>query len=116
MKRAVNTAEAAKITGISYDTLTYWRFQGKGPRFLKMGGLVRYRLEDLEAFMLSRTMNTREAAEFTGICENTLKHWRIHGKGPRCIKFGGLVRYRPEDLEAFMESCLVDPADPKEKP
>jgi len=35
---------------ISPRTLERWRWQRKGPRFLKIGGRVVYRLEDVEAF------------------------------------------------------------------
>ena len=35
---------------ISARTLEQWRWQGKGPRYLKIGGRVVYRLSDIEAF------------------------------------------------------------------
>jgi hypothetical protein len=35
---------------ISPRTLEQWRWQGKGPRYLKIGGRVVYRLSDVEAF------------------------------------------------------------------
>ena len=35
---------------ISPRTLERWRWAGDGPRFIKIGGLVRYRLEDIEVF------------------------------------------------------------------
>ena len=35
---------------ISPRTLERWRWAGDGPRFIKIGGLVRYRLEDIEGF------------------------------------------------------------------
>ena len=35
---------------ISPRTLEQWRWQGKGPRYLKIGGRVVYRLTDVEAF------------------------------------------------------------------
>jgi hypothetical protein len=35
---------------ISPRTLEQWRWQGRGPRFLKIGGRVVYRLSDIEAF------------------------------------------------------------------
>ncbi len=31
-------------------TLEQWRWQGRGPRYLKIGGSVVYRLSDIEAF------------------------------------------------------------------
>ena len=35
---------------MSERTLERWRWLGQGPRFLKIGGRVLYRLEDIEAF------------------------------------------------------------------
>ena len=35
---------------MSERTLERWRWLGKGPRYLKLGGHVAYRLEDIEAF------------------------------------------------------------------
>jgi hypothetical protein len=36
--------------GISPKTLERWRWLGQGPKFLKLGGRIAYRLEDIEAF------------------------------------------------------------------
>jgi hypothetical protein len=38
---------------ISPRTLEQWRWQGRGPRYLKIGGRVVYRLSDVEAFELA---------------------------------------------------------------
>jgi hypothetical protein len=35
---------------VSPRTLEQWRWQGRGPRYLKIGGRVIYRLPDIEAF------------------------------------------------------------------
>jgi len=35
---------------ISPRTLEQWRWQGRGPRYLKVGAHVIYRLSDIEAF------------------------------------------------------------------
>jgi hypothetical protein len=35
---------------MSPRTLEQWRWQGKGPQYLKIGARVVYRLEDVEAF------------------------------------------------------------------
>lgn len=35
---------------MSPRTLERWRFTGEGPQFVKLGGRVVYRLEDIEAF------------------------------------------------------------------
>jgi hypothetical protein len=39
---------------ISPRTLEQWRWQGRGPRYLKINGRVIYRLSDIEAFESDR--------------------------------------------------------------
>ncbi len=47
----VNETETARILGLSVKTCRRWRWSGKGPRYLKIGGAVRYDPADLEAFI-----------------------------------------------------------------
>jgi predicted site-specific integrase-resolvase len=42
------------------------------------------------------------AAISLGVSASTMRRWRRHGKGPRAIKLGRLVRYRQEDLRHFL--------------
>ena len=43
-------SELAARWRISPRTLEQWRWRGKGPQFLKLGGRVVYRLSDIEEF------------------------------------------------------------------
>jgi predicted site-specific integrase-resolvase len=43
-------AEVAQRWNVSPRTLERWRWTGQGPRFLKVGGRVVYRIEDIEAY------------------------------------------------------------------
>lgn len=52
-------------------------------------------------------MNTREAALYLHLGKPTLERFRITGEGPRFAKLGGAVRYRRCDLDAWLESCLI---------
>ena len=52
-------------------------------------------------------LDTRQAAELTGISTVTLERWRVDGGGPPYVKLGRLVKYRRVDLDAFMEARLV---------
>ncbi len=45
-----NQKQLAERWGISPKTLERWRWLGQGPKFLKLGGRIVYRLEDIEAF------------------------------------------------------------------
>jgi len=50
----------------------------------------------------------REAAERIGINSGTLYVWRSQqGKGPVYYKIGGLVRYDPADIDAWLDTCRV---------
>lgn len=51
---AVNAAEAAKMTGVPPATLATWRSRGGGPKFLKLGRVVRYRRRALYEWMAAR--------------------------------------------------------------
>lgn len=42
--------ELANRWRISHRTLERWRWSGEGPRFVKLGGRVVYRLQDIEQF------------------------------------------------------------------
>lgn len=44
-----------------------------------------------------------QVAEHLGVPVSTLYQWRHRGVGPRGIKVGRHVRYRWEDVEAWLE-------------
>ncbi len=46
----LNQVELAARLKISPRTLERWRWKGEGPTFLKIGGRVVYRLDDVEAY------------------------------------------------------------------
>lgn len=48
--RHLSQIELAARWNISHRTLERWRYEGEGPNFIKLGGRVIYRLEDVEAF------------------------------------------------------------------
>jgi predicted site-specific integrase-resolvase len=45
-----NQVELAARLKVSPRTLERWRWTGEGPAFLKIGGRVVYRLEDVQAY------------------------------------------------------------------
>lgn len=53
MNRLLSVTEAAAVLGLSPQTLNRWRCEraGKGPRWLKLGGAIRYREADLVAYI-----------------------------------------------------------------
>ncbi len=48
--RYIRTQEAAQFLGLSRRTLEKHRVYGTGPRFLKLGGRVVYKIEDLHSW------------------------------------------------------------------
>lgn len=54
----LNTTQAAEYLSVSVPTLETWRCLGRGPRYCKVGRLVRYRVSDLEAYIESRTVSS----------------------------------------------------------
>jgi hypothetical protein len=48
--RHLSQTELAARWNISHRTLERWRWTGEGPRFIKIGGRVVYRQEDIEAY------------------------------------------------------------------
>jgi hypothetical protein len=46
----LNQIHLARRWSMSPRTLERWRYEKKGPQYLKVGGRVLYRLEDIEAF------------------------------------------------------------------
>jgi len=48
-------------------------------------------------------MTVQQAAEYLGLAVSTLNKWRCLGGGPVFIKMGRAVRYRLEDINAFIE-------------
>lgn len=47
----IDCKAAAKRLCVAEGTLSNWRIQGKGPRFVRIGGKICYRDEDIEAFI-----------------------------------------------------------------
>lgn len=53
----ISSEEAAEILGISPGTLAVWRSVRRYPLpWVKCGRLVRYKIEDIETFIASRTV------------------------------------------------------------
>ena len=53
----LNVKEAAKyLDTVTYRTLDRWRSQGIGPKFVKIGRHIRYKIADLEEFIEESTV------------------------------------------------------------
>jgi predicted DNA-binding transcriptional regulator AlpA len=54
--------QVQEIYGFSIPYLRRTRHERRGPRFLKVGKLVRYRRSDIEAYLAAHTVETTGAA------------------------------------------------------
>lgn len=54
----LNTREAADYVRLGKPTLERFRISGAGPIFVKLGGAVRYRKPDLDAWLESRRVRS----------------------------------------------------------
>ena len=48
----------AQMLEVEIKTLESWRVKGFGPKYMKVGRLVRYRLSDVRAWLDSRTVSS----------------------------------------------------------
>lgn len=54
MKTYLTTEKLAEFLNISIQTLNKWRWEGKGPRFVKLGSRVVYDLADVETYVAAQ--------------------------------------------------------------
>ena len=60
-------------------------------------------------YNLNQLLNRKQAAEFLGVREATLAHWKCTGRyNLSSVKIGRLVKYRISDLEQFIEDGVVN--------
>jgi predicted DNA-binding transcriptional regulator AlpA len=53
---------------------------------------------------LETLLNEHEVARITGLSVASVRRWRLLRQGPKYIKIGAAVRYKPEDISAWIES------------
>lgn len=130
--RLESESTAATFLGLSARTLQMWRFQNKGPVYLKLGRAVRYRPGDLIDFfsssslgsMISAEVETErvifteaEAAEYLNLAPITLRKGRMDGvRQNRCpippyVRLGRAIRYLKSDLDAWLNEYRVVPTE-----
>lgn len=58
----LNQVELSRRWSLSPRTLERWRWLGQGPQYLKIGGRVVYRLDDIEAYEAQQIHVSGDAA------------------------------------------------------
>jgi len=54
LETLLNEHEVARVTGLSVASVRRWRLLRQGPKYLKIGAAVRYKSEDISAWLESR--------------------------------------------------------------
>lgn len=93
---------------VAIGTFNSWNCTNKKIPFVKIGKLVRYRLEDIleiegrDDKNINQTLiSERKLAKKLGVPITNLRYNRFRGQGIPFIKIGKLVRYRMEDVEKY---------------
>lgn len=55
----------------------------------------------------TRLLNEFEVAEQLGLSVATMRRWRLLRQGPKWLKLNSAVRYRPEDVLAYLSGRAV---------
>jgi predicted DNA-binding transcriptional regulator AlpA len=56
-EQVINDVAAARFLGLGVQTLRNYRSHRKGPKYIKIGGRIVYRVADLEKFLDEHTIN-----------------------------------------------------------
>lgn len=116
-------SELATLTRIAPGTLQWWRQSGTGPRFQRMGRLVRYPLVEVltwinagrvipseypilpEHITPGPMLTDAEVAAQLRAEPSTLRRWRWAGRELAYFKLGtDAVRYTQTDVNAYLAS------------
>jgi len=54
-------AEAAAVLSVPTATLAQWRYRGEGPAYSKIGSVIRYRRDALDAWLTAAEVQPRSA-------------------------------------------------------
>jgi predicted DNA-binding transcriptional regulator AlpA len=54
--------------------------------------------------VIENLLNEHDVARITGLSVASVRRWRLLRQGPRFMKISASVRYRPEDISAWLQS------------
>jgi len=61
--KMLTEAEASEMFNIPRCTLRCWRNRQRGPRYFKSGRTVRYRVEDIDAYLVGEPRETLDSVK-----------------------------------------------------
>ena len=53
---------------------------------------------------IDNLLNEHDVARITGMSVTSVRRWRLLRHGPKYLKIGSAVRYKPEDLTEFLNT------------
>ena len=65
---------------------------------------------------MSKLLTEDEVARQLRVSVASLRRWRLERRGPQFIKVGSLVRYRPEEIEAWLAVLPTEKSSTAERP
>ena len=119
VKSLLTTREAAEYAGVVYQHLANLRSQGQGPRYLKLGGVVRYRPADVRNWRAVSPgkgkvtpkrrdvlLTSAQAATYFRLSNGYLARMRCEQRGPVWLKPAGKgIRYDWVDIQLWLDGC-----------
>ena len=61
-RELLTTEAAACVLGLKPGTLEVWRWRGCGPAYSRVGSRIRYSIDDLRAYLVTRRVDPRASA------------------------------------------------------
>ena len=71
--RFLKEEEASRLCNLSLAWLRRARRFRTGPRYLRVGRMVRYRTEDLDAYMAARVVETEDQNLKVALCQGAVR-------------------------------------------
>ena len=79
-------------------------WDGFGPGCgLTLATMDQHTLDLIGSHLGQRLVSAEQVADYLGVPVKTLYQWRYKGFGPRGLRVGRYLRYRPEDVEAWLD-------------
>lgn len=69
----------------------------------------------MQSSFVNNLLDVQSAAHYLGMSKSWLDKARATGRGPRFIRTGTRVRYRKSDLDNYLEVCVRDTSDTRDK-
>jgi predicted DNA-binding transcriptional regulator AlpA len=64
-----------------------------------------------ENFTFDTLLTEQDVSRITHMSLPTVRRWRLFKRGPKYLKIGAAVRYRTEDISAWLESVSTGGGD-----